>query len=338
MRFWLPVLLVLCLSLFAISNVDAGSLIEIKKYKVINSQDVCGDNLCSPAVEQKAKKGMSTRDIKICGDAPCNAKNMVAGESLSKKSSFPTLKIESFSINNQNFLLFKGQGWHNLHYVEITMKSQTFETSVKSKTDDRGNLYMPWPIPKAFADGAYAISADDGIHSVKASVEISTDGKVLITKGRSDRCTSTKMPIDWSGCDLYGRVMTNFDLRMAKLKNSNLYGATLENMDLSGADLTNANLKEANLDGAVLRGADLSHSNMVNAKVRGADLTNAKMTSAKLHRTDFTKSNLENVNLVDATLSYSNLSFANLKGANLENAGTWAANLNHCKNHPICGD
>lgn len=335
MKFWLSSIIILCLFSFILSNNHADGFIEIKKYKVINSKDVCGDKLCSALVEQKAKKGISTLDNKVCKNTLCDAQG-TSSKPLYKTGSYPRLNIDSFSVNGQDFLLFKGQKWHNLHNVEISIRGQTFETVTKSKTDDRGNLYMPWQIPDTFVDGTYIISAEDGINNIKITVEIMIGKNISIVVHKADKCTSTKAPVDWSGCDLYGRVMTNVDLRMAKLSNANLFGATLENMDLSGADLRNANLKEANLDGAILVNADLSYSNMVNAKVREADLKNTKMVSAKLFRTDFTNSNLENVDFTRATLSYSNLSFANMKGANLENAGTWAANLNHCKNHPIC--
>jgi uncharacterized protein YjbI with pentapeptide repeats len=328
--------LITILVLMPPSNNDAQGFIEIKKYKVINSPDVCGDKLCSQLTEQKAKKGLSTRDIKICGDRPCVSKSGMPSQSTSKQSSGSTLNIDVFFIDDRRFLLFKGKGWHNLHNVEIKITSQTFETSVRSQTDDRGNLYMPWQIPKQFADGVYTIFATDGIHSIKFSVEITVSGKVSIRHSTIDRCTDIKFPVDWSGCDLYGRVLTNIDLRMAKLKNANLFGASLQNKDLRGADLSNAVLKNANLDRAILIGADLSYSNMVDAKVRNADLSNAKMKSAKLYRTDFTETNLSNVDFTGATLSYANLSFTNLQGANLENAGTWATNLNHCKNHIIC--
>jgi uncharacterized protein YjbI with pentapeptide repeats len=332
----LVVLLAVCSFLLAISNNDANGFIEIKKYKVINSPDVCGEKLCSPPDEQKAKKGMSTRDIKICGDRPCDAKSETPSQSTSKRISDSALNIDSFFINEQNFLLFKGKGWHNLHNVEIKITGQTFETSIKSKTDDRGNLYLPWQIPKSFANGVYGIFVTDGIRSVEISAEIKVNGNVSVSTGKPDKCSSIKAPVDWSGCDLYGKVLTNVDLRMAKLKSANLFGASLQNKDLSGADLSNAILKNANLDGAILVGADLSHSNMIDAKVRNADLSNSKFKYAKLYRTDFTKSNLSNVDLTGATLSHANLSLANLKGVNLENAGTWATNLNHCKNHPIC--
>ncbi len=50
----------------------AEGLIEIKKYKVINSPKVCGDKLCSEIDEIRAKKGESSRDIEVCGDRVCS--------------------------------------------------------------------------------------------------------------------------------------------------------------------------------------------------------------------------------------------------------------------------
>ncbi len=37
----------------------------------------------------------------------------------------------------------------SLHNVEITISGEEFEESVRTKTDNRGNLNMPWPIPDA---------------------------------------------------------------------------------------------------------------------------------------------------------------------------------------------
>ncbi|HWP78748.1 MAG TPA: pentapeptide repeat-containing protein [Candidatus Nitrosotenuis sp.] len=310
---------------------QAYGFIEIKRYKVINSPDVCGKELCSITDEQKAKMGLS-KDIMICGDRPC----LDARPTYSLKDVGTSLRIEPFFINNQKYLLFKGSNWHNLHNVEVKITNGVFETSMRAQTDDRGNLYMLWPIPKTFEDGSYNVFATDGIHRVEMVAVIEANKDISIKTNKADRCSSTKSPIDWSGCDLYGRVLTKVDLRMANLRNANLYGATLVNKDLSGADLSYAVLKKVNLDGSLLDGANLSHSNMIDAKVRGADLSNAKLRFAKLYRTDFARSNLSNADFEGASMSYANLSFADLKGANFEKAGMWAVNLNHCKNHQLC--
>ncbi len=59
------------LLVFAPLYSDSWGLIEIKKYKVINSKAVCGDKLCKEIDEIRSKKGLSTRDIKVCGNEPC---------------------------------------------------------------------------------------------------------------------------------------------------------------------------------------------------------------------------------------------------------------------------
>ena len=62
-------------------------------------------------------------------------------------------------------------------------------------------------------------------------------------------------PINWAGCDLYGRVMSNVDLRMANLQGANLFGVTLSGQDLTGAfDFSGASLKKGNFDGATQLG------------------------------------------------------------------------------------
>ena len=247
-----------------------------------------------------------------------------------------TMNITTEEINNQRYLMFDGNGWHRLHNVEITITGDMFSETLLSKTDDRGHLNMPWSIPDKIGNQRYNIFATDGIHKFEIDILISSkNARVTQTMGEG-KCGTVTFPIDWSGCDLYGRIMTNVNLRMADLQGANLFGVTLSGQDLTGANLSGASLKKGNLDGAILIGANLSHANLVDTKVRQADLSFAKLQFAKLYRTDFTNSNLTNADFQDATLSYSILAFADLRGANLDNAGTWAANLNSCINHKIC--
>ena len=68
-------LLILLLALGISSGLlleHADGLIEIKKYKVINSQKVCGDKMCSEVDEERSKKGLSSHNVEICGDRPCH--------------------------------------------------------------------------------------------------------------------------------------------------------------------------------------------------------------------------------------------------------------------------
>ena len=408
------VIIVILSVVFGFSIIDsAEGFVEFKKYKVTNSEKVCGDKLCSEIHEQQAKKGFSGRDVAVCGDRICNEKMREQKGDFNKSSphgqfklgialdliqcrdgkdlvikktnSLPacvnsesvqnlrdknwaiselsqqelfegfienrktgiissqmindfdvTMNITPEEIKGKRYLLFEGNGWHRLHNVEITISGGKFSESVRSQTDDRGHLYMPWPIPEQLTTQRYNIFATDGIHDFEIEIPISTKNKMISPTIGDDKCTTVTFPIDWSGCDLYGRTMSNVDLRMANLQGANLFGVTINGQDLTGANFSGASLKKGNLDGAILIGANFEHANLVDTKIRNADLSFAKLESAKLYRTDFTDSNLTNANFQDAILSYSILAFTDLSGANLENAGTWAANLNGCVNHPIC--
>jgi len=48
-----------------------------------------------------------------------------------------------------------------------------FSESVRSQTDDRGHLYMPWPIPDEVGGKKYNIFATDGIHDFEMDIPIS---------------------------------------------------------------------------------------------------------------------------------------------------------------------
>ncbi len=84
-----------------------------------------------------------------------------------------SLSVVSEQINNQRYLMFDGNGWHRLHNVEITITGEEFEESVRTKTDDRGHLNMPWPIPDLVRGKLYKIFATDGIHEFEMNIPIS---------------------------------------------------------------------------------------------------------------------------------------------------------------------
>lgn len=63
-----------------IESVDG--FVEFKKYKVTNSDKVCGDKLCSDIDEQIAKQGRSSHNIEVCGIMLCSDKSKVEQKSL----------------------------------------------------------------------------------------------------------------------------------------------------------------------------------------------------------------------------------------------------------------
>jgi hypothetical protein len=83
-----------------------------------------------------------------------------------------SLSIVTEEIYNQRYLMFDGFGWHRLHNVEITISGEEFEESVRTKTDDRGHLNMPWPIPDGVGGKLYKIFATDGIHEFEMNIPI----------------------------------------------------------------------------------------------------------------------------------------------------------------------
>ena len=84
-----------------------------------------------------------------------------------------SLSVVPDEINNQRYLMFDGNGWHRLHNVEITITGEVFEESVRTKTDNRGHLNMPWPIPDLVGGKLYKIFATDGIHEFEMNIPIS---------------------------------------------------------------------------------------------------------------------------------------------------------------------
>jgi len=245
------IVLVLVLGISAGFLVEyAEGFIEVKKYKVVNSEKVCGDKMCSEIDEERAKNGLSSHNIKICGDKPCfeitSGPENFSNESspygqyrlgisldlikckeeqvviIKKSTQFPacvnsksvdklrekawaiseneqerifkeisnnriknyetttpqksdvSISVVSEEINNQRYLMFDGFGWHRLHNVEITITGEAFEESVRTKTDDRGHLYMPWPIPDMVGGKFYNIFATDGIHEFEMNVPIAS--------------------------------------------------------------------------------------------------------------------------------------------------------------------
>jgi len=82
------------------------------------------------------------------------------------------ISITPDQIYNQRYLMFEGEGWHGLHNVEITISSDNFSESLLSKTDQRGHLNMPWPIPNSVGGMKYHIFATDGIHEFEMDIPI----------------------------------------------------------------------------------------------------------------------------------------------------------------------
>lgn len=82
------------------------------------------------------------------------------------------LNITPSDIANQRYLIIEGTGWHRLHNVEISISSQDFKESIRSKTTDRGDLYTLWQIPDSVGVKMYNVFATDGIHEFELDIPV----------------------------------------------------------------------------------------------------------------------------------------------------------------------
>lgn len=143
--------LVVTAFLVGITIEDVHGLVEIKKYKVVNSPEVCGDMLCpKPSIEKS--KSAPSQDV--------------------EKKSKPTIKTTIKTINEKKFFWFEGDGWHGFHNVAITISGSYFSTTINSKTNSRGHLSVPWQIPQSVTEQELDVFATDGLNEIKTTVTI----------------------------------------------------------------------------------------------------------------------------------------------------------------------
>jgi|GEM_PF-6908432 len=85
----------------------------------------------------------------------------------------PRLNIITEIIDGRKYLVFHGYGWHILHNVEITIKNGDEKiTTIRSKTNENGVLYMPWSLPDNLSSDLYTIFATDGVNQSESTISI----------------------------------------------------------------------------------------------------------------------------------------------------------------------
>ena len=76
------------------------------------------------------------------------------------------------TVSLWDMMIFRGEGFHRLHNVEITIYQEDMMVSkLLTKTTDRGDLFMPLIITN-FSPGKYDVLATDKIHTATTSFEI----------------------------------------------------------------------------------------------------------------------------------------------------------------------
>ena len=76
------------------------------------------------------------------------------------------------SVSIWDMVIFRGEGFHRLHNVQITIYQEDVVVSkLLTKTTDRGDLFMPLIITN-LSPGKYDVLATDKIHKATTSFEI----------------------------------------------------------------------------------------------------------------------------------------------------------------------
>jgi len=76
------------------------------------------------------------------------------------------------SVSIWDMVIFRGEGFHRLHNVEITIYQDDIMVSkLLTKTTDRGDLFMPL-IVTDLSPGNYDVVATDTIHTARTSFGI----------------------------------------------------------------------------------------------------------------------------------------------------------------------
>jgi len=76
------------------------------------------------------------------------------------------------SVSIWDMIIFRGEGFHRLHNVEITIYHDDIIVSkLLTKTTDRGDLFLPL-IVTDLSPGNYDVVATDTIHTARTSFNI----------------------------------------------------------------------------------------------------------------------------------------------------------------------
>ena len=84
-----------------------------------------------------------------------------------------SVNTKTVSISGWEMIIFRGDGMHGLHNVEITISNNDgFMVKLLTKTTDRGVFYMPWIITNSLEKGMYNVVANDQISTATTSFDI----------------------------------------------------------------------------------------------------------------------------------------------------------------------
>jgi len=207
---------------FALVVIDsAEGLVNFKKYKVINSPNVCGDKLCSEIDERIAKKGESSRNIKVCGDRVCSDFSEKP-KPINKSSPFGQLKLgiaidliqckegqgivikktnqTPACVNSENIKKFREKGWaiseqmQDEIFADIVSNRMKGVESSKTLEDFDVSIIIT---PEEINSQRYLVFDGDGWHRLH-NVEITITGEIFSESVRTKTNNRGGLHMFWS--------------------------------------------------------------------------------------------------------------------------------------------
>lgn len=218
---------------FALVVIDsAEGLVNFKKYKVINSPNVCGDKLCSEIDERIAKKGESSRNIKVCGDIVCSDFSEKP-KLINKSSPFGQLKLgiaidliqckegqgivikktnqTPACVNSENIKKFREKGWaiseqmQDEIFADIVSNRMKGVESSKTLEDFDVSIVIT---PEEINSQRYLVFDGDGWHRLH-NVEITITGEMFSESVRTKTNNRGGLHMFWPIPDGIGGGMYN---------------------------------------------------------------------------------------------------------------------------------
>lgn len=134
-------------------------------------------------------------------------------------------------------------------------------------------------------------------------------------------CQSAAAPgVDWQGCRKRNLIISESNLKDAKLSKADLSATDLRNSNLAGADFGKANMMRATIAGSTAPNSNFEKVISFRADFSDTDFSNSNFTKSEMQRVNFNNSNLTNVNFLKSDLGRASFSGAILHANNFESA------------------
>ncbi len=77
---------------------------------------------------------------------------------------YPTVSLRLSEISGHDVIIFEGSGFRGTHSIDIRIiDDEGNRIKLHTKTTQRGDMLMPWPIPENLEPGTYTVQFWDRV-------------------------------------------------------------------------------------------------------------------------------------------------------------------------------